>query len=251
MPSTAESTPGAAAAEIHALEEVGYRLWVAPEVEELDGWRLRAGGGMTGRANSVFPNRAGTLPLAGRIEHAEQWYSARGLAARFQLTRASLPPGLSDALAAHGYCVGHAPTSVQVAPLPPLVADERVEVLDAPDDEWIGLWAAGRGFHDLALSRALLTGGADPTAFAQVPAVAIGRAVACDGWLGITSMLTVPAVRRRGLGRAIVSSLVAWGAARGCTRGLLQVERTNVPARALYESLGFRERYEYSYAVSP
>jgi N-acetylglutamate synthase len=251
MPSTAESPPAAAAAEIRALEEVGYRLWVAPEVEEHDGWRLRAGGGMTGRANSVFPNREGALPLAGRIEHVEEWYAARGLAARFQLTRASLPPGLADALAGRGYRIGQAPSSVQVAPLPPLVADESVELLDAPDDRWVELWAAGRGFDDLDLSRALLTGGADPAAFARLSGAAIGRAVACDGWLGITSMLTVPAARRRGLGRAIVSSLVAWGAAHGCTRGLLQVERANVPARALYESLGFRERYEYSYAVSP
>ncbi len=251
MPSAAESPPAAPDVEIRALEEVGYRLWVAPEVEELDGWRLRAGGGLTGRANSVFPNREGRLPGEELIERAEQWYAARGLATRFQLTRASLPPGLPEALVARGYRVGQAPASVQIAPLPPLAADGSVEVLEAPDDDWVGLWAAGRGFDDLSVSRALLTGGVDPTAFARIRGAAIGRAVACDGWLGITSMLTVASERRTGLGRAIVASLVTWGAALGCTRGLLQVERTNVPARTLYESLGFRERYEYSYAVSP
>jgi hypothetical protein len=35
------------AAEVRALEEVGYDIWVAPEVEELDGWRLRYAGGLT------------------------------------------------------------------------------------------------------------------------------------------------------------------------------------------------------------
>src|SRR5436305_9842815 len=61
------------------LEAVAYDFWRAPEVAELDGWRLRFAHGITGRANSVWPNGDGTLPLVEKIERAEAWYRARGL----------------------------------------------------------------------------------------------------------------------------------------------------------------------------
>src|ERR1700744_3316849 len=94
---------------VRALEDVGYRLWVAPEVEELDGWRLRSARGLTGRANSVLPNAPGTLPVAEKIERAEEGYAERGLPVRFQLTAAALPEGLDDTLAARGYVIPQQP----------------------------------------------------------------------------------------------------------------------------------------------
>ncbi|MFL6013395.1 MAG: hypothetical protein ACJ74P_03775 [Gaiellaceae bacterium] len=71
------------------LEAVAYDFWRAPEVAELDGWRLRFAHGLTGRANSVWPNGDGTLPLDEKIDRAEAWYRARGLAPLFQLTEAA------------------------------------------------------------------------------------------------------------------------------------------------------------------
>lgn len=55
-------------------------------------------------------------------------------------------------------------------------------------------------------------------------------------------------VRRRGLGRALVEDLIAYGRAHGAARVLLEVRATNTAALALYEALGFerfnvRERY--------
>lgn len=238
-------------AEIRALEHAGYRLWVAPEVEELDGWRLRHAHGLTGRGNSVFPNGDGSLPLEERIALVERWCAERGLPARFQLTDASLPSGLAAALEARGYEPDQAATGVHTAAADGAGADPRVELLAVPDDGWVGMWAGSRSFDDRATARALLTGSPGATVFARLGTEAVGRAVACDGVLGITSMVTVPTARRRGLGRAIVSTLLAWGAGHGCCRALLQVERGNTAARALYAAFGFEERYEYAYAVAP
>lgn len=236
-------------AEIRALEDDAYRLWVAPEVEELDGWLLRHASGLTGRGNSVLPRADGRLPLDERIARVEGWYGARGLPARFQLTAASAPAGLAHALAIRGCTLGHTATSVQTAALGEASADPRVELVDAPDEAWIEQWAGSRGFVDAATARALLTGSPGETVFARAGELAVGRAVACDAVLGITSMVTVPAARRQGLARAVVATFVAWARDRGCTTGLLQVERANVPARALYAAFGFTERYEYAYAV--
>lgn len=54
--------------------------------------------------------------------------------------------------------------------------------------------------------------------------------------------------RRRGIGRALIDDLIAYGRAHGVARILLEVRAGNLPAITLYEQLGFtrfnvRERY--------
>jgi N-acetylglutamate synthase len=230
---------------IRVLEEVGYLIWISPEVEELDGWRLRHARGLTGRANSVFPNAPGELPLEEKIERVEAWYAERAQPPRFQLTDGSLPAGLAGALRARGYEPAGSPVSVETSALLDLEVDARVEVREELDDEWAELWSATRGSSDLGTARALLTGSPGRTVFARIPGAAVGRAVACGEWLGITSMVTLPDARRRGFARAIVESLVAWGRGAGATRGFLQTD--SPVARALYAQFGWRETYTYRY----
>jgi GNAT superfamily N-acetyltransferase len=229
------------------LEAVAYEFWRAPEVEELDGWRLRFGYGITGRANSVWPNGEGTLPLEEKIDRAEAWYRERGLATLFQLTAAARPDGLDAALARRGYELRGAPVSVETAALDDVLArtSGAAEVTQHADDAWLQLWAGSRGFDDFAAARELLELG--DAAFARVPGAAVGRGVVHREWLGITSMVTVPEARRRGHARAIVSALGRWARERGCSHALLQVESTNEPARALYASIGFVPHHAYCY----
>ena len=140
------------------LEAVAYEFWRAPEVEELDGWRLRFGYGITGRANSVWPNGEGTLPLDEKIDRAEAWYRERGLATLFQLTAAARPAGLDAALARRGYELRGAPVSVETASLDDVLARTSgdAELTRHADDAWLELWAGSRGFADLAAARELL-----------------------------------------------------------------------------------------------
>lgn len=229
------------------LEAVAYDFWRAPEVAELDGWRLRFAHGISGRANSVWPNRAGTLPLEERIDRAEEWYRARGVPVLFQLTEAALPAGLEDALVARGYGLRGAPVTVQVALLDDVLARTRgeAELLDEPDAPWVGLWTGTRGFTNLDAARAVLMEG--DTIFARAGDVAVGRGAAVGEWLGITAMATLPEERRRGRARAIVHALARWGAGRGCRRGVVQVDSTNEPALALYAGAGFVHNHHYHY----
>jgi GNAT superfamily N-acetyltransferase len=233
------------ASEIRLLEEVGYKIWVSPEVEEVDGWRLRHARGLTGRANSVFPNDAGELPVDDRIARVEAWYAERGLPPRFQLTDGSLPAELAETLRARAYEPAGSPVSVETSELPTLAGDPRVELREELDDEWVELWSATRGTSDLVTARALLAGSPGRTVFAHIPSVAVGRAVACGEWLGITSMVTLPEARRQGFARAIVESLIAWGRDAGATRGFLQTD--SPVARALYDQFGWSEQYTYRY----
>jgi GNAT superfamily N-acetyltransferase len=229
------------------LEAVAYEFWRAPEVQELDGWRLRFGHGITGRANSVWPNGFGTLPLDEKIDRAEAWYRERGRPTLFQLTSAAQPAGLEDALAQRGYELRGAPVSVETASLDEVLArtSGEAEVTQELDDAWLELWADSRGFAERAAARELLTLG--DAAFARVGDTAVGRGVVARGWLGITSMVTLPDARRRGHASAIVNALARWALSRGCTHAMLQVETTNEPARALYAGAGFVPRHEYHY----
>jgi GNAT superfamily N-acetyltransferase len=247
VPSADRRRPGGVGttAWIRALEDVGYAIWVSPEVDEVDGWRLRHARGLTGRANSVFPNAPGALPLEEKIAHAEAWYAARVQPPRFQLTDGSLPAGLAEALRARGYEAAGNPVSVQTSELPGGAADARVEVREELADEWLELWAASRGSSELGTARVLLTGSPGRTAFACIPGAAVGRAVARGEWLGISSMVTLPDARRRGFARAIVGSLVAWGRGTGARRGFLQTD--SPVARALYAQFGWTEQYTYRY----
>jgi GNAT superfamily N-acetyltransferase len=229
------------------LEAIAYDFWRAPDVAELDGWRLRFAHGVSGRANSVWPNGPGTLPLDEKIDRAEEWYRARGVPILFQLTEAAKPKGLEDALVARGYGLRGAPVSVQVALLDDVLERTRgeAELLEEPDAAWVTLWTGTRGFTNLDAARAVLMEG--DTAFARVVDVAVGRAAAVGEWLGITAMATLPEHRRRGHARAIVHALARWGAGRGCTRAVVQVDSTNEPALAFYAGVGFAQNHRYHY----
>ena len=70
-----------------------------------------------------------------------------------------------------------------------------------------------------------------------------------EGCLGVFSMLSLPAGRRRGAAQALLAALAARAVAEGVDRMYLQVERDNAPALALYARASFREAYGYHYRV--
>jgi ribosomal protein S18 acetylase RimI-like enzyme len=83
---------------------------------------------------------------------------------------------------------------------------------------------------DLAASRVALEDG-EPAAFAFL------ALRGDEGWIG--GMGTVPARRRRGLGRVALESVLGEARARGAASVRLEVIEQNRPARRLYEKLGF------------
>jgi ribosomal protein S18 acetylase RimI-like enzyme len=237
--------------EVVALEDAMNRAWPALEVVQDESWLLRASGGLTRRGDSVLARPGGTSPLAERIARAEAFAAAHGQPSLFQLAPAS-EPGLEDELARRGY--DHVtPTSVQVAPLAPFArADERVTLTEQPDADWLALWDDAEGYGArLPLAHSILALIDQPAVYALVrldgDVAAQARAVADGELLGIFAVATRPAYRRRGLARACMGALAAWGAEHGATTAYLLVQHDNAPAIALYERLGFAERFTYWY----
>jgi GNAT superfamily N-acetyltransferase len=241
---------------VELIDELAAEAWPAPVVEEVDGWRLRWGGGVTGRANSVWPRRAGgAIPLGERIEAAEAFYRSRGGPPLFQLSPASRPTGLGEELAARGYSVSK-PTSVEIASTRDVVertagGRQPVRIDTRPDESWFETWLGVRGFGDAKAALAIVCGTEAETAYAQIDGSAVGRAALSRGWAGIFAMSTLPHERRRGAGRAILHALARWALERGAVSMYLQVEEANSAARALYAGAAFRQRYLYHYRKLP
>jgi ribosomal protein S18 acetylase RimI-like enzyme len=74
-----------------------------------------------------------------------------------------------------------------------------------------------------------------------------GVAAYADDWVGLRGIEVDPALRRQGLGLAVVDALLEWGAERGATTAYLQVVGDNAPAIAMYERLGFETHHAYRY----
>jgi GNAT superfamily N-acetyltransferase len=236
---------------VEDLERVAARGWRALEEGQLGDWLLRAGGGFTGRANSVLVIGDPGLPLPASVEAVERWYDARGLRPAAQL------PGVRSraadaAFAAAGWerdedvLVLTAPIGT---PAPPTVP---VALAGTPDDAWLtGYRYRGSALPPVAAQ--LLTH-AEDAVFASVrldpapaPLAAVARGVLTDGWLGVTAVTVAEEHRRRGLATAVMAALQRWAAERGAHSVYLQVVAGNAPARALYRRAGFIEHHRYHY----
>ncbi|MOA18080.1 ribosomal-protein-alanine N-acetyltransferase [compost metagenome] len=70
------------------------------------------------------------------------------------------------------------------------------------------------------------------------------------GAVGLYDVVVAPQWRGRGLGRQLLQGLLQWAARQGASAVDLQVRGGNLPAQALYASLGFGEVYAYHYRVA-
>jgi N-acetylglutamate synthase len=245
---------------VREIEEVSFRAWPSLETRDVDGWILRAGGGVTGRANAVWPRADhGSLDLDSKLAAVAEFYASHALPAAVQLSPTSQPEGLSSALSERGYVKRMPPRSVQIAPLAALenLGDaDRADVEESLAEDWYAVVAsANTSFaQHRNVAKALLSAVRQPSAFALVtidgqPAAA-GRAVVDGRWVGVYNMATVPHHRRQGAAQAVLAARARGGGAEGADTAYLQVESDNEAAPALYAKAGFAPCYEYQFWTS-
>ena len=84
---------------VRGLQERAARAFPAEHVQDAGGWQLRHAPGGAWWVCAVLPHaEAGPRPLARRVAGAEEFYAARGAAARFQISPAC-PERLDTVLA--------------------------------------------------------------------------------------------------------------------------------------------------------
>ena len=246
---------------VREIEELAMDARPAAVVQALDGWRLRFNWGVTSRTNSVWPNEAGdAVPLAERLRIVEDFYAQYGAPAQYQMTPAACPNDLDDHLARRGYTT-HSRTCVQTATLTDVIsrtgATTQVHIADTPSDAWFDAYSdvSGADARSVDLREGIVQRIEAPMVFADLSldgqVAAVGMGVLERGWLGIFNMATHTTFRRRGAATAILGALASWAAQQGATHTYLQVMESNVPARTLYEGLGFVTLYHYHYRKAP
>ena len=240
------------------LEWAALPGWVALN-EPLGEWTLRAGGGFTGRANSVLAVGDPGVELAEAAERVIAYAVDHGIAPWAQVIVGSeAEAGLVDL----GWQPTYVVTDVLVCRLNTLLGDDlpdpRVSVDEHLDEAWWRAYGRSRPHDaDPEILRMILDGH-PPRAFASVadPATpgehsAIARGHLSDPWLGIASVWTDPAQRRRGLATAMMRALGHWAARRGARNAYLQVAQENTGAHDAYGRLGFVRHHSYRYLEAP
>jgi GNAT superfamily N-acetyltransferase len=240
-------------ATIRALEERAFNAWPALRSAYCDGWLFRFSEGLTRRANSV-----NALAPAGSfletLDLAEALYGRQRLPTIFRLSPLA---GNDPDATLHRAGYRHVDeTHVMTAALgEDIRVDPDVEIEAQPSLAWSAGFAAAnaispamRGVHDRMLASILMPAGY-ATVFEAGKPVAYGLAVVERGMVGLFDIVTVPDARRRGIGRLLVKSLLAWGRTQGASASYLQVLRRNDAARELYGGLGFAEAYCYHYRL--
>jgi ribosomal protein S18 acetylase RimI-like enzyme len=232
-----------------AMQRICWAGWPAREHEMLGDWALRAHGGITGRANSAMAVGDPGTPVAAALARTTRWYADRGLPPLLQLP---LADPANVVMAAEGWGRLHV-TVVQVAPVDAVLAAVPPQTLRAvveptPSDDWLSL------MHDLdddVTSHVAILTGPRVVGFATLydgpDPVGIGRVSIEGEWCGVTSVDVAPAARRRGIGSAVMTELLAWARQGGATASYLQVRAANPAALRLYDALGYVTHHPYGY----
>ena len=248
---------------IHQLESLSFNAWPAAMVRLVDGWRVRYNWQVTRRANSVWPNETNKrLPLTKKLAMVEEFYEHWGHRARYQICPAALPTNLDDILAEREY-TSKARTAVQTALLETVLNQTApnpavaVAVTETVDQLWLTSYRQIEGLsQQVAGVRASILRRIQPnTGFALLQVagrpVAVGLAVAEQGWSGIFCMATHVDFRRQGAATTILHALAGWSKEQGASQLYLQVMDENEPARRLYARAGFDTVYHYHYREAP
>jgi GNAT superfamily N-acetyltransferase len=239
--------------DVGALERLAARSWRGLEEQRYGDWLLRAGGGFTGRANSVLAVGEPPVPMPDAVAAVERWYTARGLRPRAQVP---LPgaEAADEAFAAAGWsrdedvCVLTAPLVASARP------DVPVRLAAEPDEAWLTGYRYRGSVLPPVAAHVLVN--AESPVFASVrlapapePLAAVARGVVVDEWLCVTAVTVAEEHRRRGLATTVMSSLGDWARERGAAACVLQVVSSNAPALGLYDRLGFTEHHRYHYRL--
>jgi ribosomal protein S18 acetylase RimI-like enzyme len=239
------------------LDQLAANAWPAQVQQACEGWRLRASGGVTRRANSVLTN--GPVPTyAHWLEYVEKFYARRGLPPRFQISDAS-PEGLDEFLETQGYRA-EAHSMVQTARAQTVVDTARivpglhVVVSAALEEAWLEAYITLDGAEESKKEtyRAIFSAIGPPVCFARVltedaRASAVALGVTERGWTGLFGIATHPEFRGRGIATHLVRVLSQWSLLSGAPNLYVQVMQTNAGAIRTYERLGFSRLYDYHY----
>ena len=240
---------------VRRLEAVGFRAWPAADIRYDGSWQIRiTPGHPSRRLNCVVPLDPSDIKDIGpRLAAAARLYA--DAASRLTIRQSPLcPPQLTNWLGEHGF-VPKARTLVMTADMADIDLGDGMDLLPSHDiGRFVDACLAIDTARDTsqAVLGSILSAIRPPSGLFLIEDETTGpRAVTLcvhdNDMAGLSQVVVAAASRRQGIGRQIVSAALRWARLRGARHAWLQVMADNAPACALYESMGFRTRYDYCY----
>jgi GNAT superfamily N-acetyltransferase len=239
---------------VRRLEAAGFRAWPASKVTFDGSWQMRlTPGHPSKRLNSLVPlDPFDQTDMLGRVRAAEKIFRNLGLKPAIRQSPLC-PPDLPKLLADEGWTARQR-TLVMSADLENLDTTHGMDHLPTHDIQRFSEACVriDEGRETTAPVLGKIIGSIEPTAglfLMEAPdgPKAVGICVQDNDLAGLQQIIVEKGARRRGLGLELVSAALRWARLRGARQGWLQVIADNDPARVLYERIGFKSVYDYSY----
>lgn len=244
---------------IKQIEDMSLNAWPSHKMELYDGWILRFSYFYTHRTNSVEQFGTSTLPWREKVPYCEEVYKRLGTPAIFKISPL-VSLDFDYVLENRGYTVAHT-TEVMTLHLEDACLDGSYDNLDFTSDipmEWIESLFDLKGTVN-PVHRAVV-----PSMYRAIPKETICASIRENGkiaatglgildrdYIGIYAIHVHENYRRRGYARRICTGLLNAGMKKNAQNAYLQIVKNNLPAKALYESLGFKHLYTYWFRVQP
>lgn len=239
---------------VEAFERAGLAAWPGIEVKWDGAWVRRAAGGYTKRANSVQcldPEDGEDADL--RVISASTWMVVRGIKPVFRITPLAAPELVETLDDAGWQSIDH--SHLFAMELGQHEPDPDAKLFPVLDPAFIAAQRQLQGYSDAtitgmqALLGALTVPATGIVVYRDGAPVASGLMAVADGMVVTGNVITDPSRRRQGLAAAMMRSGLAWARDKGATVAALNVQADNPAAQALYEGLGYRHQYDYSYRI--
>ncbi len=239
-----------------ALESRLVNAWPSFDYQVYDGWLLRLARGYSKRANSATALVPGATLDEPLVDHMVAHFIAENVRPTFRLTSLENPE-VDRTLEGRGFRLVE-PSLALIKEIPEDCTIDPAIILEPKvSKRWVRETAQSYGGEkaDDSILIDIVSRIRQTAAFATLDLddrhVAWGLGVAERGYVGLFDVVVAPELRGIGLGRRIVTSLMAWGRDEGAHTAYLQVREDNEVARALYLSLGFETAYRYTHRVMP
>jgi ribosomal protein S18 acetylase RimI-like enzyme len=245
---------GSAIAMAELLEGKLLHVWPSVDTIMREGWAIRLANGYSGRSNSASALVPGAKISEALLHEIEGIYRNAKQPSQFRLSPL-VAPETWDLLASRGYRLLNEALTMSDSLTSPVAAPPNQDLLieSTPSPFWL---TGVTGLNDEPSKRnpanlkdivgRLKVPAAFATAFSEGKSAGFGVLAIHEGWAELGSIVVAPSARGKGLGRALVTGLLAWAQRQGADHAFLQVDTCNGIAINLYRSLGFEPVYHYA-----